>query len=103
MAPPDARFGWPKRNGFVQPMVDAELYGGLDRFDHVEVRWGHRMENCVETDDGVTVEFADGQEPVHARYVVGCDGGPQRHPPIDGCVVRRHHVVDPLAGGRRRE
>ncbi len=75
MAPPDARFGWPKRNGFVQPMVDAELFGGLDRFDHVEVRWGHRMENCVETDDGVTVEFADGQRPVHARYVVGCDGG----------------------------
>jgi 3-(3-hydroxy-phenyl)propionate hydroxylase len=75
MAPPDARFGWPKRNGFVQPMVDAELLGGLERFDHVEVRWGHRMENCVETDDGVTVEFSDGQEPVHTRYVVGCDGG----------------------------
>jgi 3-(3-hydroxy-phenyl)propionate hydroxylase len=33
------------------------------------------MENCVETDDGVTVEFSDGQEPVHTRYVVGCDGG----------------------------
>jgi len=75
MAPPDARFGWPKRNGFVQPMVDAELFSGLERFDHVEVRWGHRMENCVETDDGVTVEFSDGQEPVHTRYVVGCDGG----------------------------
>jgi 3-(3-hydroxy-phenyl)propionate hydroxylase len=75
MAPPDARFGWPKRNGFVQPMVDAELLGGLERFDHVEVRWGHRMENYVETDDGVTVEFSDGQEPVHTRYVVGCDGG----------------------------
>jgi 3-(3-hydroxy-phenyl)propionate hydroxylase len=75
MAPPDARFGWPKRNGFVQPMVDAELLGGLERFDYVEVRWGHRMENYVETDDGVTVEFSDGQEPVHTRYVVGCDGG----------------------------
>ncbi|WP_006244944.1 bifunctional 3-(3-hydroxy-phenyl)propionate/3-hydroxycinnamic acid hydroxylase [Mycolicibacterium tusciae] len=75
MAPPDARFGWPKRNGFVQPMVDAELHGGLDRFDHVDVRWGHRMENCVETSDGVTLEFADGKEPVRARYVVGCDGG----------------------------
>jgi 3-(3-hydroxy-phenyl)propionate hydroxylase len=75
MAPPDARFGWPKRNGFVQPMVDAELYGGLERFEHVDVRWGHRMENCVETDDGVTVEFSDGQDPVRARYVVGCDGG----------------------------
>ena len=40
MAPPDARFGWPKRNGFVQPLVDAELLTGLDRFDHVEVRVG---------------------------------------------------------------
>jgi 3-(3-hydroxy-phenyl)propionate hydroxylase len=75
MAPPDARFGWPKRNGFVQPMVDAELHGGLERFDHVEVRFRHRMENCVETTDGVTLEFADGQQPVRARYVVGCDGG----------------------------
>jgi 3-(3-hydroxy-phenyl)propionate hydroxylase len=75
MAPPDARFGWPKRNGFVQPMVDAELFGGLERFEHVEVRFGHRMETCVENEDGVTVEFADGREPVHARYVVGCDGG----------------------------
>jgi 3-(3-hydroxy-phenyl)propionate hydroxylase len=75
MAPPDARFGWPKRNGFVQPMVDAELHAGLDRFDHVEVAWNRRMESCTETDNGVTVEFADGHEPVHARYVVGCDGG----------------------------
>src|SRR6185312_8095401 len=75
MAPPDARFGWPKRNGFVQPMVDAELLTGLDRFDNVEVRWGHRMENCTETPNGVTVEFADGRTPVSARYVVGSDGG----------------------------
>ncbi|MGV0794307.1 bifunctional 3-(3-hydroxy-phenyl)propionate/3-hydroxycinnamic acid hydroxylase [Mycolicibacterium sp. XJ1819] len=75
MAPPDARFGWPKRNGFVQPMVDAELRRGLDRFAHVEVRWKHRMQNCTETADSVTVEFADGQHPVRARYVVGCDGG----------------------------
>src|SRR5262249_42894831 len=43
MAPPDARFGWPKRNGFVQPMVDAELLGGLERFDHVQVAWNRRM------------------------------------------------------------
>ena len=75
MAPPDARFGWPKRNGFVQPMVDAELLTGLDRFANVEVRWGHQMANCTETADGVTVEFADGREPVSARYVVGSDGG----------------------------
>ncbi|MGE2836985.1 bifunctional 3-(3-hydroxy-phenyl)propionate/3-hydroxycinnamic acid hydroxylase [Mycobacterium sp. SMC-4] len=75
MAPPDARFGWPKRNGFVQPMVDAELFAGLGRFDTVDVRFGHRMSNCTDDGDVVTVEFADGQPPVTARYVVGCDGG----------------------------
>jgi 3-(3-hydroxy-phenyl)propionate hydroxylase len=64
MAPPDARFGWPKRNGFVQPMVDAELLAGLDRFDHVEVAWN-----------------------------------PQAH----GCFVRRHHILDTLAGHRLRQ
>jgi 3-(3-hydroxy-phenyl)propionate hydroxylase len=74
MAPPDARFGWPKRNGFVQPMVDAELLRGLERFDNVEVTWDARMESCVETVDGVTVEI-DGSAAVSARYVVGCDGG----------------------------
>ena len=75
MAPPDARFGWPKRNGFVQPMVDAELLTGLDRFDHVEVAWNRQMKSCSEYGDGVTVEFADDSGPVRARYVVGCDGG----------------------------
>jgi 3-(3-hydroxy-phenyl)propionate hydroxylase len=75
MAPPDARFGWPKRNGFVQPMVDAELLAGLQRFDHVEVTWNRQMKSCTETDDGVTVDFAGGKDPVRTRYVVGCDGG----------------------------
>ena len=56
-------------------MVDTELFAGLKRFDHVEVRFGHRMKTCMETNDGVTVEFADGQPSVRARYVVGCDGG----------------------------
>ncbi len=78
MAPPDARFGWPKRNGFVQPLVDAELFAGLSRFDHVEIRWGTRMTSVTETADGITVELAgpDGTDSqVHADYVVGCDGG----------------------------
>jgi 3-(3-hydroxy-phenyl)propionate hydroxylase len=75
MAPPDARFGWPKRNGFVQPMVDAELLAGLDRFDHVRVAWGRKMEGCTESADGVSVRLAGEPEPVTARYLIGCDGG----------------------------
>jgi 3-(3-hydroxy-phenyl)propionate hydroxylase len=77
MAPADARFGWPKRNGFVQPLVDAELLRGVDRFEHVEVLWGHPMTSCVETGDAVIVELGgDGDSSnLRARYVVGCDGG----------------------------
>jgi 3-(3-hydroxy-phenyl)propionate hydroxylase len=77
MAPADARFGWPKRNGFVQPLVDAELLSGLDRFEHVDVRWGRPMTSCVEAGDAVTVELGGdgGLSSVRARYVVGCDGG----------------------------
>ena len=75
MAPPDACFGWPKRNGFVQPLVDAELLRGLDRFDCVDVAWTARMESCQETADGVTVAIAGAPSMVTARYIVGCDGG----------------------------
>lgn len=77
MAPPDARFGWPKRNGFVQPLVDAELLRGLDRFDHVEVWWNRPMASCTQDADAVTVTLggADDTATACARYVVGCDGG----------------------------
>jgi 3-(3-hydroxy-phenyl)propionate hydroxylase len=77
MAPADARFGWPKRNGFVQPLVDAELLSGLNRFEHVDVRWGQTMTSCVEARDAVTVELGgEGDSSnLRARYIVGCDGG----------------------------
>jgi 3-(3-hydroxy-phenyl)propionate hydroxylase len=77
MAPPDARFGWPKRNGFVQPLVDAELLRGLDRFECVAVRWDCPMNSCSQDADSVTVELGrDGETAqVRAGYVVGCDGG----------------------------
>lgn len=76
MAPPDARFGWPRRNGFVQPLVDAELLRGLDRFDHVRVRWNSPMVRCEQTGDGVRIELGGAKSrTVRAKYVVGCDGG----------------------------
>lgn len=77
MDPPEACFGWPKRNGFVQPLVDAELLAGLDRFEHVEVWWSRPMTSCRDDGDAVTVQLGgDGQvSAVRARYVVGCDGG----------------------------
>ena len=71
-------FGWPRRSGFIQPLVDAELLNGLDRFDCVEVRWSSTLESFEPTDHGVSaiVVAADGSRAtVDARYLIGCDGG----------------------------
>ncbi|WP_459545509.1 bifunctional 3-(3-hydroxy-phenyl)propionate/3-hydroxycinnamic acid hydroxylase [Nocardia sp. X0981] len=77
IAPTDQPFGWPKRSGFIQPLVDAELLRGLDRFDCVEIRWGTALTGCHDTGELVVAELetADGPERIRARYVVGSDGG----------------------------
>ena len=40
----------------------------------VPIRYGHQITGCTQHDDGVDVALADG-ESLHARYLVGCDGG----------------------------
>jgi len=78
VAPGAQDFGWSRRNGFIQPLVDAELLKGLSRHDHVDVQFSHTLLGYVDDADGVTatVELGDGsQTTVRARYLVGCDGG----------------------------
>lgn len=75
--PQIADFGWPRKNAFNQPLVDAELARGLDRFEHVSLRFGHSVEDVVEDADGVTVTAVvdGGTRSFRAKYVVGCEGG----------------------------
>jgi 3-(3-hydroxy-phenyl)propionate hydroxylase len=78
VAPGAQDYGWSRRNGFIQPLVDAELLDGLTRYDHVDVRFSHTLLGYVDDADGVTatVELGDGtRTTVRARYLVGCDGG----------------------------
>jgi len=78
VAPGAQEFGWSRRNGFIQPAVDAELLEALSRFDHVEVAFSHTLVGYVDDADGVTatVALTDGTETtIRARYLVGCDGG----------------------------
>ncbi|MDX6740644.1 bifunctional 3-(3-hydroxy-phenyl)propionate/3-hydroxycinnamic acid hydroxylase [Actinocorallia sp. A-T 12471] len=69
--------GWPRKHGFIQPLVDRELLGGLARFDHVDVLFGHELTGLA--DDGglvtATVRTEAGTREITARYVVGCEGG----------------------------
>jgi 3-(3-hydroxy-phenyl)propionate hydroxylase len=77
LAPPAADFGWPRRNGFVQPLADRVLLEGLDRFPAVHVRWAARVTGLRQDAAGVDLMAAapDGPLAVRARYVVGADGG----------------------------
>ncbi|GAA4707032.1 bifunctional 3-(3-hydroxy-phenyl)propionate/3-hydroxycinnamic acid hydroxylase [Pseudonocardia yuanmonensis] len=72
--PTTREFGWPRRNGFVQPLVDQALLAGLDRFPNVAVRFGSEVTDLVEDMDGVVATFAAGGT-VRARYVVAAEGG----------------------------
>ncbi len=77
LAPPTGEFGWPRRNGFVQPLADRVLLEGLDRFGSVEVQWSARVTGVAQDDEGVAlaVSHPAGDRTVRARYVVGADGG----------------------------
>lgn len=78
LAPGAGDFGWPRRNGFVQPLADQVLLAGLSRFEHVRVHWSSEVTSVTQDADGVTVEISgpNGEARSHkAAYVVGADGG----------------------------
>jgi 3-(3-hydroxy-phenyl)propionate hydroxylase len=84
IAPTAQPFGWPRRSGFIQPLVDRELAEGLKRFAHVSLQLQRSVEAFREIDGAIRIEVqqvdADGApvgtpQGVTAKYLVGCDGG----------------------------
>ncbi|CAM2162980.1 3-(3-hydroxyphenyl)propanoate hydroxylase [Paraburkholderia sacchari] len=71
-------FGWSRRNAFIQPLADRVLYDGLDRFEHVEVLFGHSVDAFEQDAQGVTIDVSDAngeRRTIRAAYMVGADGG----------------------------
>jgi len=77
MLPSTLDFGWPRRNGFIQPLADQVLLEGLSSYPNVEVRWGTSFVDLAQDADGVdvTVSAEHGTETMRAAYVIGSDGG----------------------------
>ena len=76
--PTASEYGYPRRNAFRQPLFEATLREGLDRFPSVTTHFGHTLQSFVQHEDGViaTVIKADGSTAcIHADYLVGTDGG----------------------------
>ena len=71
-------FGWPRRNQFLQPMLEETLRRGLQRFEHVEIRYGQELSGLEQDPGGVTAHLVTaGGAPsrVRTRFLVGTDGG----------------------------
>lgn len=75
--PKTREFGWPRRNSFIQPMIDEILYKGLKRFDAVQVEFGSELVSIADEGEQVRLEVkrADGTRTVTTKWLVGCDGG----------------------------
>src|SRR5690606_16072975 len=78
VAPGTQPYGWPRRNLFIQPLTEATLRKGLERFEHVDVRLGVEVIGLVQNAEGVQLQARDaaGNElTVDCAYAVGADGG----------------------------
>lgn len=81
--PQTHEFGFPRKHGFNQPVVDRALAAGLDRFAEADLRFGHRVIGLVDHGDHVVVTAEQLDEhgvaiatvEISARFAVGCEGG----------------------------
>ncbi|WP_322980306.1 bifunctional 3-(3-hydroxy-phenyl)propionate/3-hydroxycinnamic acid hydroxylase [Pseudomonas sp. C11] len=76
--PTSATYGFPKRNAFRQPLFEATLRQGMDRFASLTQCFNHELLSF--TQDGQRVQAqvrnAQGEDiTISASYMVACDGG----------------------------
>jgi 3-(3-hydroxy-phenyl)propionate hydroxylase len=77
-------FGFPRRNAFRQPLLEAQLQKGTDRYSTVTTSYGWSLTKFEQDRTGVTAWLNDkegGVRVVRSQYLVGCDGA--------GSTVRR--------------
>ncbi|MGI9416041.1 MAG: bifunctional 3-(3-hydroxy-phenyl)propionate/3-hydroxycinnamic acid hydroxylase [Hyphomicrobiales bacterium] len=76
---PDTReYGYPRRNAFRQPLLEATLRVGLNRYKHVDVLFGHSLESFEQDDDRVRLSIVrpdDAKVEYTCDYLAACDGG----------------------------
>lgn len=75
--PTGSPYGFPRRNAFRQPVLEATLQRGLARFGGVRTLYGWRLVRHEQSAQGVTLQLAGpaGEaRRVTCDYLVGCDG-----------------------------
>jgi len=75
--PTGTPYGYPRRNAFRQPLLEAQLRAGLHGVYGASTLFGWRLESFVQMASGVDVRIAaaDGSHRnVQCDYLIGCDG-----------------------------
>lgn len=85
VGPGPVEYGWPRRNNFHQPDLEALLTRGLDRFAHVTLARGREMTGFRQSADGVTATIAsdaskaaNAADSIDARLMIAADGARSR-------------------------
>ena len=76
--PTERPFGWPRRNNFLQPLLERTLRDGIARCPGVEPRYGSELVGFTQDAEGVTLQVVDASGSdgtIRARHLVGADGG----------------------------
>ena len=108
--PTTREYGFPRRNAFTQPRLEATLRSGLDRFANVTTWFGHECRQVVASPDGVALTVANpaGQATeVRAAYLAGCDGASSAvrktiGATLVGATYRQRWLIVDLASTRER-
>lgn len=76
--PNASEYGYPRRNAFSQPDLEAVLRKGSSRYENVDVRFGHRVTEFSQDDNEVSITVSadeGGCYQVKADYLAAADGG----------------------------
>jgi 3-(3-hydroxy-phenyl)propionate hydroxylase len=76
--PDTMEYGYARRSAFRQPILEAQLRGGLQRFPSVQARFSSNVMRLEAEGNVVRAQVAgpDGSvDEVSAQYVAACDGG----------------------------
>ena len=74
-------YGFPRRNAFRQPILEAQLKDALARFDHVDTLYGWELSRYAQDARAVTIDLigpGTERQTLTCDYLVGCDGAASR-------------------------
>lgn len=75
--PTEQPYGYPRRNAFRQPVLEALLRDALGRFPHVRPLFGWKLDNHRPEPDRVTLHLlgpGSEEQTITCDYLVACDG-----------------------------